>query len=1254
MNENTMGGIYLEPEKIIKNAEEIAEKSKNDEKFVFRIQYESAARQVVLAEISRLDCEIINQSDSDSTVTVRISMPQLAAIKTLNCIEKVETVDAESISAIKADTAAEAISTVNVQMAANSAIAPLCYGGGSDGNGANTMQTAHYLPLALWKEGCICCPGAEQWYRFTASISNAVAYTIYTSGSVDTIGRLYSSDGTLLASDDDSGTDCNFKITKQLTTGATYYVKVKGYSNSVGNYKLRIDYTTKSSSGGLCCIDDSNTMLTAHRLSLETWKSGSICCPCAEQWYKFTTSITGTDTYTIYTIGSLDTVGYLYDANGELLASNDDANGNYNFEITKQLARSTTYYVKVRAYGNNKGSYKLRVDYTTQSSDDSCSSGKTNTMQTAYDLPLATWKSGRIHLPGKEQWFKFTASISNATEYIIYTSGSLNTVGNLYNANGILIASNDDSNGNCNFKITKQLVYGATYYIKVKAYGLNTGSYDLRVSYSTQVPSGGSCDVDDSNTMQTAHYLPLALWKQGRICCPCAEQWYRFTASISEADTYTIYTSGSLDTVGYLYDANGTLLASNDDSNGSCNFMITRQLTAGSRYYVKVKGFANNTGDYELRVDYTIRSSSGGDTSCDEDKTSASELVVNSWQSGEICCPCAVKWYKFTPQSSAYYTIYTVGSLDTVGALYDDNDDLIKSNDDGGQGLNFKLVSYLTAGQTYYIKVNAFGNKTGRYSIAAISAVFVESVSISNHNITLKKGETAALTAEVLPSYATNKSVLWRSENDNVVTVSPEGVITAVDGGTVCVSAIACDGSGRSGCCAVTVNVLVESVRINDERRIMYTGTTDRFEVTVCPHNATNKLVRWSSTNTNVATVDPATGKITAISAGTARIIATAQDGTGKSGACELTVKPAIPVKGVTIGSSTYTMKVGETTRLSYSVYPVDATNQTVRWNSSNHDVADVGFTNGKITAKHTGKTTISVTTNDGNFVASCEVTVKGAVVIKKDGINFNVIFEDGKIWKYSDYYYDERLTAYMPLDRQRTNDNAVIDFSIKQLALLFRLDPKGVTYYVSNKVLQGDTSPTDYLIYRDNVFKEIYGVPPRYFTYEDSQLRFCTGINNSNRYYVYSEAELLFGMLPRHSLKAAIETILGIALSLISIYVPAVGYGMLTFEVVTAFFFTGAIDGAVNAAAGELVDKVIEKAACDDAANRRMSWVVTIIGAIPDLLESELPPEIDEGLIAVLENAYNNESYEITASNDEQTVDLKEFIEYYKNLSRL
>ena len=452
---------------------------------------------------------------------------------------------------------------------------------------------------------------------------------------------------------------------------------------------------------------------------------------------------------------------------------------------------------------------------------------------------------------------------------------------------------------------------------------------------------GGSSCIDNSNTMQTAHYLPLALWKEGSICCPGAEQWYRFTASISEADTYTIYTSGSLDTVGYLYDANGTLLASNDDSNGNRNFKITRQLTTGSRYYVKVKAFANNIGDYELRVDYTVRSSSCGGTSCDENKESASELVVNRWQSGEICCPCAVKWYKFTPQSSAYYTIYTVGSLDTVGALYDANDNLIKSNDDGGQGLNFKLVSYLTAGQTYYIKVNAFGNKTGRYSIAAISAVFVESVSITDPYITLNKGETAVLTTEVLPSYATNKSLWWQSGDNNIVTVSPEGVITAVDGGTTNVIATTRDSSGRSGCCTVTVNVPVESVKVNDERRIMYTGTTDRFEVTVCPHNATNKLVRWSSTNTNVATVDPATGKITAISVGTARIIATAQDGTGKSGACELTVKPAIPVEGVTIGSSTYTMKVGETTRLSYSVYPVDATNQRVTWCSSDPNVAE-------------------------------------------------------------------------------------------------------------------------------------------------------------------------------------------------------------------------------------------------------------------------------------------------------------------------
>lgn len=70
-------------------------------------------------------------------------------------------------------------------------------------------------------------------------------------------------------------------------------------------------------------------------------------------------------------------------------------------------------------------------------------------------------------------------------------------------------------------------------------------------------------------------------------------------------------------------------------------------------------------------------------------------------------------WYKFTPSTTAYYTVYTVGSLDTVGRIYDANFNQLDGDDDDGTGLNFRMVVRLTAGQTYYVKVSAYGSNTG-------------------------------------------------------------------------------------------------------------------------------------------------------------------------------------------------------------------------------------------------------------------------------------------------------------------------------------------------------------------------------------------------------------------------------------------------------------------------------------------------------------------------------------------------------------
>ena len=708
---------------------------------------------------------------------------------------------------------------------------------------------------------------------------------------------------------------------------------------------------------------------------------------------------------------------------------------------------------------------------------------------------------------------------------------------------------------------------------------------------STMCYGGDSgSDCENSNTMQTAYYLPISSWVNGCICCPGTEIWYKFTASASNAAEYTIYTSGSLDTMGYLYSSNGTLITSNDDGGGSLNFSITEELTYGATYYVKVKAYGSNTGNYNIRVGYTTQSSSGGGNDSDgsNDQASAIQLTLNSWQSGEICCPDAEIWYKFTPGTSAYYTVYTIGSLDTYGYLYDSNSNQIDSDDDNGTGMNFKMVYHLTANQTYYIRAKAYGNSTGSFSIAVTDTVFVESVMIDASYVTLNKDETATLSATVLPSYATNKTIRWESSDTGVVTVNAStGKITAVNGGSACVTAYSQDGSGKSSCCAVVVNVLIETVTVDTSTRLMHVGEGDWFTATVCPENASNKLLYWTSSDTAVASVHPATGYVTAKAVGTVDIYATAQDGTGKRGVCVLTVEPVIPVQSITMCADKHTMLIGETQYMSYDIYPPDATNQTVAWSSTDTSVAEVNANTGRISAKAAGTATITVTTNDGSFVASCIVKVViDIVTIQKDGNFFSVQFQNGLLWKSVEYDLgNDDFSMYVPQEaKDRRSYNMTQLFSAEQLAFLYLLDPLGVGAYLDKCfLLPGwENRPLeDSLFLKDAVFREIFGVKPQLFRklpngtilyYENQET-----ITGEFRKNVYSTAEIIFGTHVIYDLVELVDFVIDVITGLFTM-LPYVSEIILGIDIVKALFFSGAIQGTLSSGATIFLDKYVEK----------------------------------------------------------------------------
>ena len=281
--------------------------------------------------------------------------------------------------------------------------------------------------------------------------------------------------------------------------------------------------------------------------------------------------------------------------------------------------------------------------------------------------------------------------------------------------------------------------------------------------------------------------------------------------------------------------------------------------------------------------------------------------------------------------------------------------------------------------------------------------ICVDSITLNITGLYLEKGDRFNLTATVCPTNATNKSISWRSTNSSVASVSG-GNVTAKSEGWAYIYAEAQDGSGEYAVCYVNVteNVLVTSVTIDPPCLTLNVGGSECLREIVCPANADNKCVRWSSDRPNVATVNPDTGLVMAHSAGTAVITATACDGSGKKGTCTVRVNAPVPVTGIEVCPASKTMNVGDTDCLCATVYPYNATDKSVIWCSSNENVATVGLYTGKITAKMAGTTTITATTADGGYQACCKIEVP----LTDEQLSEQIVFCFSLLTEYSSYAY--------------------------------------------------------------------------------------------------------------------------------------------------------------------------------------------------------------------------------------------------------
>lgn len=161
------------------------------------------------------------------------------------------------------------------------------------------------------------------------------------------------------------------------------------------------------------------------------------------------------------------------------------------------------------------------------------------------------------------------------------------------------------------------------------------------------------------------------------------------------------------------------------------------------------------------------------------------------------------------------------------------------------------------------------------------------SITLNKNTVDLSVGKSETLTANILPTNATNRTITWKSNNNAIATVE-NGKITAKSVGTTTITATLSNGLKAE--CKVTVKmqeIAAQGVTLDKTNAAITATKTLQLTATISPVNATNKNITWTTSDSNIATVE--NGKVTAKKEGTVTI--TAQTANGKVATCKITVQ---------------------------------------------------------------------------------------------------------------------------------------------------------------------------------------------------------------------------------------------------------------------------------------------------------------------------------------------------------------------------
>jgi len=379
--------------------------------------------------------------------------------------------------------------------------------------------------------------------------------------------------------------------------------------------------------------------------------------------------------------------------------------------------------------------------------------------------------------------------------------------------------------------------------------------------------------------------------------------------------------------------------------------------------------------------------------------------------------------------------IYTVSDPETAGWYGDTwqtDDTVMRTLADKLSTANYDSVVQLNPVKGGTVQVTATsvdGAATLSFNVA-ITQTDVTAVEINEGDSIVRAGRTLQLTSTVTPSDASFYKVNWSSSDEAIATVDENGLVTAISPGTTTITVSSDAYPDITDYITLTVTeVLVEQILLSQSKLGLLVGNSKALTYIAVPDHAVNKAVSWSVKpgDEGIVSID-ADGTVTALQAGTATVIVSANDGSNVSTeATIIVVDEPISAMGMELSTdevwvqSNYfspdAASQGESKpviKLDAIFTPEETINTDIVWSSNNEDVATVN-NNGVVTAHKSGVAVITATASDGGFTDQVTIYVPS---ISEDWENYDVGskggFTDGNTFTYEvvDVGGDHRLQA--------------------------------------------------------------------------------------------------------------------------------------------------------------------------------------------------------------------------------------------------